>query len=71
MAWVLDNSTCNPEPYIGSVCRTHLLKWQDCAIGPSESGIVTINTEIDQNEAEQMTVNFLQVICKFFFSKSM
>ena len=70
MAWVFDNSTCNPQPYIGSICRTQLLKWQNCAIGPSESGTVAISTEVDQNQAEQIAIEFLQAMSKFF-SKSM
>ena len=70
MARVHDNSSCTPVPYIENVCRAHLLEWQDCAIGTSESGIVVISAEIDQTETEQMVVNFLQVSGKCFTKRS-
>ena len=65
-AWEFDNSSCKPAPYIGSVCTTHLLKWQDCTIGSSESGIVAISAEVDQNEVEQSIIAFFLEISKHF-----
>ena len=62
MAWEFDNDSCNPEPYTGSVCRTHLLKWQNCAVGPTESGIVAISTHINQAENEKLALEAFQLI---------
>ena len=57
-----DSSFYTPEPYIGGVCTSFLLDWQDCAVGPTESGIIVINTTVDQEEKEQLAKQALQVI---------
>ena len=62
MIWKLKNSSYNPEPYIGSVCRSYLLAWQDCAVGPMDSDIIVINASQDQTENEQLAVETYQVI---------
>ena len=59
MIWAFQNTSYTPENYIGSVCRTHLLEWQDCAIGPKDSDIVAINASQDQTQAEQLLTEIL------------
>ena len=62
MIWKFKNSTKNSEPYFGSVCRLYLLEWQDCAVGPTDSGIILINSSQDQTENEQLASATLEVI---------
>ena len=54
--WEYVNSSYNtPELYIGSVCRSYLLAWQDCAIGPIDSASIVINA----TQAQTITENDL------------
>ena len=62
MAWEFSNSSHDAEPYIGSVCRSHLLAWQDCAIGSAESGIVLVNAFINQPGVENGVNKSLQLL---------
>ena len=63
MIWGLQNSSFyTPEPYIGGVCSSFLRVWQDCAVGPMDSGIIVINATVDQEEKEQLAKQALQVI---------
>ena len=66
MIWAFKNTSYAPENYIGSACSTQLLEWQDCAVGPTDSGIVTINATQDQSESEQLLTETLQMIGQIF-----
>ena len=66
LSWAFKNSSYTPENYIGSACSTHLLEWQDCAVGPTDSGIVTINASQDQSQTEQLLIETLQMIGQIF-----
>ena len=56
------NTSLAPEAYIGSVCTSYLLSWQNCAVGPVDSGIIVINATVDQAENEQLAIDTLDVI---------
>ena len=60
--WEYGNSTCKPDLYIGSVCSTDLMTWQNCVFGTTESDIPLITELSDQEEAEELAVTILQVI---------
>ena len=61
--WELVNSSYNtPQLYTGSVCRPYLLAWQDCAIGPTDSGNIVINASQDQAVTERLLSDTIQSI---------
>ena len=61
--WEFVNSSYNtPELYIGSVCRSFLLAWQDCAIGPIDSANIVINATQDQMITEEDINETVQTI---------
>ena len=61
--WELQNeSYYNPEPYTGSVCRSSLLVWQDCALGPTNSENIVIGVIQDQTVTEQLLSDVIQAI---------
>ena len=63
ITWELVNSSYNtPQLYTGSVCRSYLLAWQDCAIGPTDLGNVVINASQDQAVTEQLLSDTFQAI---------
>ena len=62
--WELVNDSYNAEVYTGSVCRSYLLGWQECMIGPTDSGIVAINSSQNQTDTEKLAVESLQVLGK-------
>ena len=56
------NMSVRPEAYTGSACSSYLLNWQNCALGPTDSGIIVINANVDQAENEQLAIDTLDVI---------
>ena len=67
--WLLDDSSCNaPEIYTGSVCRTYLLAWQNCAIGPKQSDALAINATTDQADMEQLVIQIFEALGQCLFA---
>ena len=63
LIWKFQNSTSlAPEAYVGSVCTSYLLSWQNCVVGPTDSGIIVINATVDQAENEQLAIETLEAI---------
>ena len=63
MIWQFQNSSYYvPEAYTGSVCRSYLLAWQDCAVGPTDSGNVAINAFQDQTMTEQLLSETIKAV---------
>ena len=59
------NSSYNtPQLYTERVCRSYLLAWKDCIIGPTGSSNVVINASQEQAVTEQMLLDTFQVIGK-------
>ena len=56
------NTSLAPEAYIGSVCTSYLLSWQNCAVGLTDSGIIVINATVDQAENEQLAIDTFSAI---------
>ena len=50
------NSSYNLETYVGSVCKEHLLTWQDCTIGASVLNTIAINVTTTQAESEEQAI---------------
>ena len=58
---VIENSSCDPVPYAGSVCSAQLLARQRCAaLGDMSSGI-TIEANVSQNQIK-LEQNLAQVL---------
>ena len=62
MTWSFMNSSFNPQIYVGSVCRNHLLAWQNCTIGSSVVDNISISVMESQAEIEQLAVQTYDVI---------
>ena len=63
MIWEFQSNTSDvPETYIGSACTSYLLSWQNCAVGPTDSGIILINATIDQAENEQLAIDTINIL---------
>ena len=63
MIWEFQNNTfLAPEAYIGSVCSSYLLTWQNCAVGTTYSDIIIINATADQAENELLAMDSIQAI---------
>ena len=60
--WGVENATCVPEPYTGSVCRAELLAWQGCATGQAQPQDTTVSVTGNQAELEQGVMEILQSI---------
>ena len=64
--WVLVNSSYNLETYVGSVCKPHLLAWQDCTIGVSDLDTVAVNVTKSQAESEKLAIESFDALGWFF-----
>ena len=63
MIWEFQNDTfLAPEAYIGSVCSSYLLSWQNCAVGTTDSDVIIINATADQAENEQLAIDIIQAL---------
>ena len=60
--WATENTTCDTEQYTGRECRRELLTWQGCAVGQTDSGLITINASGIQAELELEVADVLEVV---------
>ena len=61
-SWILVNSSYNLETYVGSVCKEHLLAWQDCTIGVAVVHIIPINVTRSQAESEEQAIESIATL---------
>ena len=58
----VNSSYTTPQLYTGSLCKSYLLAWQECIIGPTDSSTVVINASEDQAVTEQMLLDTFQAL---------